>query len=137
MVFLKRLLIFFVIFLVLFFVSVSVYVKLYGKNLIEKTLKDALNRDVVIENISYRFPLNLRAQGIRIAHLIEGKKFLEVQDIFAQLSVDAIFQQKLIFNTVIFNKPVVMIACGYDRKNRNVTGFPVAADTKIWRCYPA
>ena len=106
---LKRLLVFVTILLILFFVSASLYVKFYGKSLIEGALQDALKRDVVIEKISYRFPLNLQAQGIRIAHLIEGKKFLEVQDIFAQLSVDAIFQRKLIFNTVIFNKPVVMI----------------------------
>jgi len=109
MVILKRLLILFAILLILFFVSASAYVKLYGKNLIEKALQDALSRDVVIENISYRFPLNLRAQGIRIAHLIEGKKFLEVQDISAQLSLDTIFQRKLIFNSVICNKPVVVI----------------------------
>jgi len=106
---LKRLLIFFAIFLVLFFISASVYVKFYGKSLIEKALQGALNRDVVIEKVSYRFPLNLQAQNIRIAHLIEGKKFLEVQDIIAQLSFNTIFQRRLIFNSVKMIKPVVMI----------------------------
>lgn len=106
---LKRLLILFAIFLVLFFVSASVYVKFYGKSLIEEALRSSLNRAVVIEKMSYRFPLNLRAQNVRIAHSIEGKQFFRAQDIIAQLSIGAIFQRRLIFNSVKLIKPVIII----------------------------
>ena len=105
----KRLLILIVAFLVLFFVSVSVFVKIYGKNFVEKILKNTLDREVSVEKVSYQFPLSLRLNNIRIAHLIEGKKFFEAQSIAARLSIDAILRQELVFDYVTIIKPVVII----------------------------
>jgi len=106
---LKRLLISLTIFLFLFFVCASMYVHFYGKKYIEGALQKAFNRDVAIENISFQLPLSLRAKNITIAHVIEGKKFFEVQDIIARLSINAIFRRQLVFDLVELIKPVVSI----------------------------
>jgi len=72
-------------------------------------LKGALDREVTIDKVSYHFPLSFRAQDIRIAHLIEGKRFFEAQSFSARLSINTIFQQKLIFESVTLVKPLVII----------------------------
>jgi len=109
MKYLKRLFIVVIIFLILFIVSVSVYVNMNGKSIIEKALQNALDRDVVIEKVSYSFPMKLRAQNVHISHRIKGKKFFEVQSIVAQLSMDTIFRRQFVLNSVELIKPVIMI----------------------------
>jgi len=130
---LKRIFILFAILLILFFVSVSMYVKFYGKSFIEETLQNALNRDVAIEKVSYYFPLNLRAQNIRIAHLIEGKKFFEAEEINAKISISGVFQGRLAFDSVVFIKPVVMIekiATLQDTREKPIRRYGVTAPPK-------
>lgn len=105
----KKLILSFVILLILFFVGVTLYIRVYGKSLIEEALTSALKRRVVLEKISYRFPLSLRAQNIHIAQSLAGGKFFEAQNIIARLSSDSIYQRRLIFDSVVFIKPLVVI----------------------------
>ena len=106
---LKRLILSFVILLILFFVGATLDVRVYGKSLIEEALTNALKRSVVLEKVSYHFPLSLRARNIHIAQSLDGGTFFEAQDIIAQLSFDAIYQRRLIFDSVVFVKPLVVI----------------------------
>lgn len=106
---LRLILIVLVAFLALIYVSASLFLNFYGKSFIEETLQAALSRKVIVEKVSYQFPLNLKIKNIRIAHLIEGKRFFEAQSISARLSVSAIFRQELIFDSVTLVKPVVII----------------------------
>jgi len=75
MKFLKKFILSFVVLLILFFVGITLYVKVYGKGLIEEALTSVLKRSVVLEKVSFRFPLSLRAQNIRITQSLEGGKF--------------------------------------------------------------
>jgi len=109
MKFFKGLVVLLVIFLILFFISATLYVKVYGKALVEEVLTNALNRRVAFERASYHFPLGIRAQNIRIAQSLEGEKFFEAQSIITQLSPDAIYQGRLIFDSVVFVKPLIVI----------------------------
>jgi len=106
---LRRFILLFVVLLIFFFVGITLFVRVYGKNLIETALTGALKRNVVLEKASYHFPLSLRARGIHIAQSLEGGKFFEAQDIIAQVSFDAIYQKRLVFDSVVFVKPLIVI----------------------------
>jgi len=95
--------------LILAFVGAWFYVRLYGKALIEESLKSALNRNVVLESVSYQFPLTLKAQNINIAHNVDDGQFFLAKNIIAQLSFEALVQRRLVFRSVIFIEPVVII----------------------------
>ena len=105
----KRLLIFTCVFTILFFIAIAMYVKFYGQETLQEALQDALKRDVAFSSVSYQFPFYLQARDVRIAHQTKGKKFFEAEKISAQLSFDAMVQQKLIFSKVEVIKPVIMI----------------------------
>jgi len=105
----KRLLLWFTILFILFFVAASFYIKAYGKGLVEEALNAALKRDVVLGEASYHFPLGFRAQDVRIAQSTGGGDFLEAQSVIIQLAPEAIYQRRLVFDSVIFTKPSIVI----------------------------
>lgn len=106
---LKRFLIVFAVLLVVFFIGASIYVKAYGKAFVEEALTNALEKNVVLGKASYSFPFGFRAQNIRIAQSSEVGGFFEAEDIVAQLSPETIYQGQLIFDSVVFIKPLIVI----------------------------
>ena len=105
----KFFLYFFLILFIFFFVAASIYVRIYGKSLVEGALNTALKRNVVLGEVSYRFPLGLRARNVYIAKSLQGGEFLRIKKIVAQLSPGGIYQGRFAFKTVVLIEPSLVI----------------------------
>jgi hypothetical protein len=106
---LKLLLRFFLVLLLIFVFAATVYVRIYGKSLVERELNAALKRNVVLGQASYHFPLGFRAYNVEISRSMEGGEFLRVKKVIAQLSPDAIFQGKFLFDIVFLIEPSLVL----------------------------
>ena len=104
---LKRVALIVVLLIIIVFTAGTVYVKYYGKALLESALNRSLKRSVELGEASYAFPFGIKARNIRVGQSPAGEKFLEAEDIVAQLSPEALTQKKLIFESVVIVKPAV------------------------------
>ena len=75
---LKFFLQFFLVLLIIFFLGATIYVRIYGKSLVERALNVSLNRNVVLGEATYHFPLGLRAYNVDISQSTQGGEFLKM-----------------------------------------------------------
>jgi len=106
---LKRLLLWLIIVLIVVFCGATVYIRAHGKSLVEQALSRSMNRNVVLGSAFYRFPFGFWAKNIHISKSLEGGTFLDAEGVVLQLSSEAIYQRKLIFDAVIVMKPTIII----------------------------
>lgn len=105
----KRLLLWSGILLILFLIAASFYIKVYGKALVEQALTAALKKNVVLGEVSYYFPLGLRARNVHVSRSLEGGEFLEAEGVILQMAPQAVYQRRPAFVSVTFIKPSAVI----------------------------
>ena len=118
----KRIILLLLVLTVILTVSLAWYVNRYGKDFFLTALRTSIDKQIEIEDISYKFPLSFQADNVRLSD--KDSDFIKAQEVIVDFNLKDILRKRLNVSELILIKPEITIK---KTENQKTADAPVAA----------